>query len=353
MAKHILFLIHGIGTHRTDWSEELDGPIKTLRQVSRQYTYFQNPAHDPLGDRVEFVNVHYDEVFNEIIAKWRQDSASIVQFDTDGFFKNGLSWLADAKDTDFWWSHLADLAMYRLFPLYRQRVRSHVIAQIANRIEAATDEVESPTCSVLAHSMGTAVAHDCLHLLGIVRWGNGQFANALGPTHWRFQHLFMIANTSRLLQSEDKEMKKAYESIVRPGPVEDPGSYCATYWNVRHEADPVPFPRRFEPEGWKHYTSVVVRHYRELNVHNLSHYLLDPRVHIKIFNKVVSSKAVGKDEEIAAVDAFPQFVPNGNPIDKLKQVAANLVTLTGQLHDDLPVLDWLKKLLAMRTVMEG
>lgn len=72
----------------------------------------------------------------------------------------------------------------------------------------------------------------------------------------------MVANTSRLLQTEDQEMKKAYESTVRPGPVEDPHSYCATYWNFRHEADPVPFPGMFEPEGWKNYTSIVVCHYR-------------------------------------------------------------------------------------------
>jgi len=52
MGKHILFLIHGIGTHGTNWGEELAGPIKTLKEVSKQYRYFQHPNRDPFADRV-------------------------------------------------------------------------------------------------------------------------------------------------------------------------------------------------------------------------------------------------------------------------------------------------------------
>ena len=102
----------------------------------------------------------------------------------------------------------------------------------------------------------------------------------------------MVANTSRLLQTRNAEMKPAYDSIVKPGPLEDPKSYCFAYWNFRHEADPVPFPRRFEPIGWTNYQNEMVRHCYEYNVHNLSHYLLHPRVHIPILNKVVAHLAV-------------------------------------------------------------
>ncbi|MER3424020.1 MAG: hypothetical protein C4293_13125 [Nitrospiraceae bacterium] len=167
MAKHLLFLIHGIGVHEPEWGEELDGPIKTLQKVSEQYAYFQKPGQ-ALSEKVEFIPIHYDEVFKEIISQWQQDAAAIDQWDVNGMLHGGLTWLATASDQKVWWSHIADLAMYRFFPIYRQRVRSHVILQLAQRIEQAMNTEGSATCSVLAHSMGTAVAHDCLHLLGTV-----------------------------------------------------------------------------------------------------------------------------------------------------------------------------------------
>lgn len=352
MPKHLLFLIHGIGVHETDWAEAVDGPVKTLQKVSRQYPYFQSK---PLEERVEFAPIHYDQIFQEIASRCQQEVAQIDQLDPTGTFSRSLSWMASAgeKEKNFLWSHVADLAMYRFCPLYRQRVRSHVIAEIAGRIEQAFEADGSATASVLAHSMGTAVAHDSLHLLGTVRWG--ERANPLNPAHWRFNHLFMVANTSRLLQTEDREMKKVYESIVRPGPVEDPDSYCATYWNFRHEADPVPFPRMFDPAGWKNYTSIPVRHYYEPNVHNLSHYLLNPRVHIPILRRLTSPKGVTPEEEIAAInpDRFPQFGGELAFIQKAKRMAVELEELKTSLGDDPEPSTWIRTLVRFYQAMEA
>lgn len=330
MAKPLCFLIHGIGRHGTQWAEEPGGPVEVLKEASRSYAHFQSR---PLEDRVEFVPIHYDDVFEQAIAKWQGDAAAVEGLGLPGPASALVSWLptSNAEAQKLWWTYVADLALYRLTRVYRQQVRARVLDQIASRIEA---EAAPPPCSVLAHSMGTAVAHDCLHLLGTVRWAGA--ANALSPLHWRFDHLFMVANASRLLQTDDPEMKKAYESIVRPGPLEDPGSYCATYWNFRHEADPVPFPRMFEPAGWKNFTSVVVRHYREPNVHGLSHYLVNPRVHIPILRRLVGSKAVTPEEETAAVnpDNFPMFGGKFAAVEKGRQLAARLEELKAGLGED-------------------
>jgi hypothetical protein len=260
---------------------------------------------------------------------------------------------AGEKEKNFLWSHVADIAMYRFIPMYRERVRSHVIAAMADRIEKAFEADGSATCSVLAHSMGTAVAHDSLHLLGTVRWGSQ--TSPLNPSHWRFNHLFMVANTSRFLQSEDREMKKAYESIVRPGPIEDPNSYLATYWNMRHEADPVPFPRAFDPVGWKNYSQVLVRHYYTPNVHDLSHYLLNPRVHIPILRKLTNPKAITPEEEIAAVnpDKFPQFGGDLEFIHKAKLMALKLEEIKSALGDEPDPKEWIRLLVQFYNVMEA
>lgn len=350
MGKHILFMIHGIGIHEPTWAEEPDGPAKTLQQLSKEYAFFKKKE---LSSLVMPISVHYDEIFQGQIKEWQQDAGRVSQIDPTGTLAHSLTWLSSASEQNFWWSHVADLAMYMLSPLYRNRVRIRVISQIADVIEQTMDNDGSATCSVLAHSMGTAVAHDSLHLLGTVRWGGHE--NVLNPRHWRFNHLFMVANTSRLLQTVDEGMKKAYDSIVRPGPIEDPSSYCATYWNFRHEADPVPYPRMFEPVGWKNYNSVVVRHYREVNIHNLSHYLLNPRVHIPILRKLCGPRAVTNNEEITAVnsDKYPQFGGQLEFINKAKDLAARLKSIQASLGDDPAATDYLKALLKMYALWEA
>ncbi|MBI3805301.1 MAG: hypothetical protein HY282_16245 [Nitrospirae bacterium] len=352
MPKQLLFLIHGIGVHDTDWAEEVDGPIKTLQKVSQQYASFQAK---PLEDRIEFVPIHYDEIFQEIASQCQHDTEQIQQLDPTGTFSKSLSWMASAgeKEKNFLWSHVADIALYRFCATYRERVRSHVIAEIADRIEKAFAADGNATASVLAHSMGTAVAHDALHLLGTVRWGDR--TNPFNPAHWRFNQIFMIANTSRFLQTEDREMKGAYESIVRPGPVEDPTSYCAAYWNVRHEADPVPFPRAFDPVGWKSYGAIPVRHYYEKNIHNLSHYLLNPAVHIPILRKLTTPKAVTPEEEIAAVNPnrFPQFGGELAFIQKAKLMALQLEEIKRALGDNPEPSNWIRSLVQFYQVVEA
>lgn len=304
MSSHILFFVHGIGTHNTQWAEDVGGPIETLKIASKQYAYFGDTA---LEKRVDLVSIHYDEMFTQVIDAWKQNASAITEFDKSGEVQKALGWLADASETKFWWSHVADAAMYRFSGPYRQLVRTHIIKQLATRIEKEWNDHGSATCSVLAHSLGTAVAHDCLHYLGTTQWGG--VASPFSPTHWRFQHVFMVSNTSRLLESNDTGMAQAYKSIVRPGPIEDPTSYCGTYWNFRHEFDPVSIPRRFDAAGWNGYTLEVVAHYHQANIHSLSHYLEHPKVHVPILRKVVKSSSVTDDEfhRVVNPDRFPEF----------------------------------------------
>jgi hypothetical protein len=352
-STHKLFLIHGMGIHDDDWAEGLEHPIETLKRVSRQYQYFKQADHDVFDERVECVSVHYDDVFRDMIGKWKKDPGWITPFDPTGMLKHIMGWLSSASDEAFWWSHLADLAMYRCSPLYRQAVRITVIKQLAEVIERVVKADGAAYCSVLAHSLGTAVAHDCLHLLGTKQWADGPYANVLGPAHWRFQNIFMVANTSRLLQTEDSELKKAYESIVRPGSLEDPKSYCFAYWNFRHEADPIPYPKRFEPMNWPNYQNEVIRHYYQFNVHNLSHYLLHPRVHIPILNKVVAHRAVTTEETVRALYDFPEFGGDLELRQNAGHMARQLKSLTREITDRLSVDDWVKKLLEFNQLIEA
>jgi hypothetical protein len=69
-------------------------------------------------------------------------------------------------------------------------------------------------------------------------------------------------------------------------------------------------------------------------------------------NKVVAHQAVNEQEKIKAVDTFPQFGGDLAFIQKAKEMTAQLHTLTGEMADDLSSLDWIKKLLKFRQIME-
>jgi hypothetical protein len=343
MPKHVLFLIHGIGMHGENWAEELDGPIGTLKRVSEGYAYFKDT---PLESKVEFVPLEYDRIFRAATKEWQKDSNAVKDADPAGAVAKLTSWLNNAGETEnnFWWTNVCDLVLYRLSASYRQLVRASVIDAIATKIKSLMDTDLTATCSVLAHSMGTAVTHDCLHLLGTVNWGGA--ANALGPRQWRFDNIFMVANTSRLLEMPDGECRGAYDSIVRPGPSGDADSYCARYWNIRHEADPVPFPRPFEPQGWQGYTFIPLRHFYSPSIHNLSHYLINPRAHIPILRSIVQQRAVTADEEASALDEahFPQFAGEFAAVERLKNLKGELESVQAGLGSDPTVLKLAKQL---------
>ena len=356
MSKHILFLIHGMGVHDSDWAEAEDGPVQTLREISGQYEYFNQ---DSLDSRIEFIPITYDEVFREITEGWQRSVADLEGLDpkyrtwvSEDAKLEVLDWLSVAGDRDkFWWTHAADVLMYRLIPAYRQRVRTHILKQMADVIERVHVPESPATCSVLAHSLGTVVAHDCLHRLGTVRWGDR--ANVLNPTHWRFQSIFMVSNISYLLEQGEDDVPSPYHSIVRPGELETEGSYCIDYWNFRHEMDPATWLLTFDPQGWQDYFSVVVRHYRSIHVHSLSHYLLNPRVHIPVL-RLAHLDAVTGEEEALRTDPqnFPQFGGSLDFVDKAKRLKDELEQFRVGLGDISFPSGWIDALVGFHEIVE-
>ena len=343
--KHVLFLVHGMGIHEPDiWAKEV---IQKLEEVSKRYKYFQENS---LNEKVEFVPINYDDVINKIIEKWKE-SGDIVEFaKTQGLInKQVIEFLESltGEDLDFFWTYLSDVIVYRFFPVfdkdlersiskikitelknnidkffygrgrfYRNLVRIWVINQIMDKISKDWNEIEIRGYHILAHSLGTAVVHDSLHILGITKWENT--GNAHFPKYFEFDSLFMIANTSKLLESDIDP----YKSIVKPIGTKNTKQHSVIlkrYLNFWHELDPVPNIKKFNPNWRRHnrYESIKLNHYREYNIHSFTHYLDNPKVHIPILRSITDYGTISKTEEQSAISNYPQF---GGDLEFIKRI---------------------------------
>jgi hypothetical protein len=308
MSRHLLFLVHGMGVHPADlWADAIINKLKTL---SRKYPFFQRY---PLDDFVTFIPVNYDDILDKILQTWADDSSKITGFahsfnlpDADS-----IAWLSTAGDTEknFFWTHCADVVLYRFYSIVRDDIRIRIVKQMIETINAEIDRNDdtTPLCSVMAHSFGTAVAHDCVHSLGL---GKPGMPNPYSPDHFRFQNIFMLANTSNLLHND---IEPYAGSIVRPGGQTDAHAYCYQYFNFRNELDPVACTARFAPgPGWgKGFFDISINHIHQINVHDWLTYLDNPRVHIPILVSLSVGSAIKETEKNAAIAAFPSFVPSG------------------------------------------
>src|SRR3569832_1688725 len=102
-------------------------------------------------------------------------------------------------------------------------------------MQALTAQEESETInrSVIAHSLGTADAHDTLHAM--YRGGT------LPPSVTRPRVVARSANVSRILLTD----ADVYSCGVSPC-VDSTKGICDYFLNVRHRWDPIPVPRAFQ-----------------------------------------------------------------------------------------------------------
>ncbi|MBI3553097.1 MAG: hypothetical protein HY077_11330 [Elusimicrobia bacterium] len=334
MAKNVLFLIHGIGRNGPDWAEGPDGPIAALQTASQRYVFFKGKD---LRDLVDFVPILYDDLLAQILNQW-QDMAQGLQ-GVAGAAPEAIRMLLDlqtkyADDKNTIVAFGGDVPLYRGFRQFAQRVQLRVILRIAEEVAKryAAAAGDAPQFVVVAHSLGTTVAHDSLHLLGSVDWlseevvkgpcGAAQDAdeykaadaalslirkvpNPFAPGYLAFKAVFMLSNTSELLQS----VCSPENSLVCPIKREDAAApYCQSFYNVDHALDPISKVVPFKmPGDWgKNGKNIVVDHLYDPNVHAFVHYLQNPQVHIPLLMKLVDDFAP-TTEEVTAAKNFPRF----------------------------------------------
>ncbi len=349
MAKHILFCIHGMGEHDKTWQE---AGLKVLKSAFDEYPLLKkNLKFDDVFDVVPLL---YSDEFDQLRERWATDLGAVKQALGNQLEADDTSerqrlerkmddiaeWAGGGGDT-FFATHAMDVLLYRFF----KTVRMNVHVQIADQILAKlTKAASTPSWSVLAHSMGTAVVHNTLHAM----YESKLNGHSLRVEDTRPRVIAMVANVGRVLQLPALPV---YKSRVQPGSVLA-RRCCMFYLNIRHRLDPFTVPKPFDPDSWpdpKIFNSRQYQHIRPSHflldkpeqVHDFDHYLRNPRVNGRLFQTLLGEDLVPDSDIAAAIATFDAQVVN-DATDALRDAVEAL--LPARFQDWRAIVDDLKAL---------
>lgn len=351
--KHNLFLVHGMGVHETDsWSNEVKDKLK---EVADRYEFFQDKN---LDDHINYFPISYDEKLKELLNLWKENAAEMSNFlagqdlDEDLGIPEILGWFENADETqkNFFWSHIADVLIYRFFVTYQADIRADVALQFVEAINWITDNNEGNYFStVVTHSLGNIVAHDALHMLGTNMFSEHR---AFEPEDWRFQILFSLANVSRVMKTDFDP----YNSIIRPECAGGP-AYFYEHFNTHHKLDPFTRVQCFSPENWgDEYYSIELDHFHDWNIHGFDHYLDHPKVHIPLLKSIFSLDCISNEETTNAYEAYngsQRFGGNLKCIGDIKNIVdTELKPLVDDINSSASLKDFIPTLLETYSIYE-
>ena len=335
-VKNVLFFVHGVGAHEKGWSQdEEDGPQKALEKASEYYSDrfpTGGPNANPLSNSLKFVEIVYDDIFEKVRSTWNTLASDLVndQFPaaTPANIADVANRFTGLTEPDAWFAtHALDAVLYHAFPLIRQVVRHSVASQLANGIIEHTPASGSkPRFSIVAHSLGTAVTHDAVQLLGTTAWMKHRSAvpegisdatvarlrerygdNPFSPGQFKWQSLFMVANVARIFCDPRPDSDR---SIVRPSfSTTNDRNAARYYYNFAHTMDPIARVTPYSAvETWPRSAAegnaedrMDLRHFYDKNIHGIAHYIKHPYVHARILRRTVPSRF--KDTHLALADA--------------------------------------------------
>ncbi len=322
MAKHILFLVHGVGRK----TESLVGEDETCEWAKKVVEILETAAAaytDLDRDDLVIVPVLYDDIFFTYATNWDALADQL----TDTPFSDLTDWMRDANEKGFLWDNIGDVVMYRGLKQIRQNVITHVAAQLGEVIEKYG---VTANYSVLAHSLGTAVAHDTLQKLATTGI-NGN--TSMKPPGFRLANFFALANVSRLVWATNDDFYS--DTCVRPDGSGLDAEKCAVnrYVNFRHVADPIPSIIRFSPAGWNQnrYWSLPLQHVRDPDVHAFTHYLLNPKVSDLVLESMFGQTIIDQSIREARIQGFPDYEGSTAQFQKatVQAIGATLDVVSG------------------------
>jgi hypothetical protein len=354
MSKHLIFMVHGMGTYKKNWSKDF------FDQLRASYKTFDALSFDAFDDLFETTEIIYDDIFEDLRAKWKNKADEVIQVLTaNGFEKSAANKLAEiassADGSDFLRTHVLDVILYRFLPTIAEQLRNRVMKDIQLKLNSYAGP-NVPRYSIIAHSLGTAVIAEAMHeWMTDAGWRDTPFASRFRP-----QNIFMVANVSRALWSLGGQY---YQNAVRPFPTESKGG-CGYYASYAHPLDPFTHVRPFDvpPDGWFFSGTdraqvygcppIAVDDVCKLNVHALDHYLAHPLVHADIFLHLrQSTNLVSKDELDARLKDYYKTTLFGKKLVDARKLLTDFTLSDTESWSG--ILDGITRFRAMVDAVEG
>lgn len=322
MKDKAILLFHGMGTHLGPSGGELGSFAKEFNTgVNGYLNLFENHSKDTIGSHVDIHEFNYsdwlDTVRKEMAdkAKGMKDRLGAIGVAYDVSVPIDLagklvSFEAKFGGDDFFYTHWLDVIFYA--SMLGSAIRTKAGLKIAELVE----RYGPGNVHIIAHSLGTAVAHDTIDRLYRPEFDPNDGIPDLDPLANRLGSIWMFASVSGLVNSITK-FSDPYKSIVKPG---DDG--CAnSFVNVRHELDPFTWIAKFDPKNdgaWVD-TSTFTNFYKEIstnlvvdgNTHSIVQYLQDPSVAEVLLYRFIKPLKVPVTEYDVVKNQYTQKTING------------------------------------------
>jgi hypothetical protein len=332
-------MLHGIGKHDPQWGDELKAQLlETAENLTDDAAtgFIKQNLVNALQE-VQFVSLIYDELYQQKVADWIRQGGDVIKALPAGALERVEGVLGSKQAaTDFVKDNLTDLLIYCTMPEFRAFTRNHIALQMEKTILQAGMDSSQVRYFLLAHSMGTAVAHDTLAQMSTTP------GSPLQGGIFKFDALFQLSNTSALLKREydpRTSTVRLYNDPNKPNCVRN-------YVDVAHKWDPVcqvlPYQNHMiGVENFDRYGIIAPNKILAMNIHAISHYLQFPAVYMMIYRLLfgdIVPKAYfeKKSQEQPASEAEQRVVETVKAISEghLGDAADNLaklVTLIAEL----------------------
>ena len=293
---HYIFLVHGMGNGWTEDAEEI------VKRHYKKESYGFLADSWPFDKYFKLETVDFNAVFEEYLAQAKEQGDKLEQWPglkggLQSGLINALGRIVDLAKTDpnknnFAVTHLADVALYmatNLGELVKNEIMKKMTTYLAEQNFSAK---RGDKWSVIAHSLGTRVMTDVLHLGFSTQPGLRNYGKA--------EVLMMVANVSKLLQELPPwSGGNVYETQVYPSA--GPLGACWNFINATHTLDPFAIIHEFDPppdfgDGYAfidqvyHGMRLAMADTTSKEVHSFEHYMEHPDVHTALFRYLVSRK---------------------------------------------------------------
>lgn len=351
---HHVYFIHGIGQHSKTWIDEPDLKTTLRKKISDAWSFYQ-PKPGDIGEHIALQSISYDNVFTDLYEHWDNQAKALLnhlgtqslsETKLSGFIETLQKPAAEVKSENAIYTHVLDLFWYRLSGSIQGKIVAHCANQILSDIKQHQLKGDH-TFSIVAHSMGTSVAHKVLQDLYSEEASRAELSSIL-----KFRLLMQVSNTSLVLSSD---RDRHYDTLVKPSRFANKG-VCNYMVNVSHRLDPVSELVRFDPdiESWQDRDEIRQQRYQDIrisrltdrDVHSIVHYFDNPKVQEAFFEKILD-RSLPAAKKTEAWSAFEARTPEG----RFKQVKKDYEKIVQQRVDEIE--DYLEQIRQFSDILKS